>query len=288
MDYLYDEDSWKGDAGWRDSDRESRPSAAGRGITVMGLAAAALIGLAVVGLPGGGSVPRHSSTGGGGGGYEPPESGSPGFTERLRTHIGSTGTATLRTDFHAGLTDWVGGVSANSDWFESNGYVRPGRLRLWRQSSGLSDYDLEFQAQVERKGMSWAFRAPDVRNYYSTSLRLAHGSDSPNAGLVRSVILDGREAERMELPLPISLLANTDYRIHVSVRGARFLTSINGQLVSSWTDSRISSGGVGFFAAAGEAAGIRWVAVSERDSLLGRIMSHFSLLLAPGTAGAIN
>ncbi len=276
MDYLYDEDSWNHDAGWRDGNA-SRPSAAGRGITVMGLAAAGLIVLAVAGVPGGGGGGRHSATGGGGR-YEPP-----GFTDRLRTQIGSTGSVTLRTDFRAGLSDWVGGAGGNSDWFESDGYVRPGRLRLWRPSSGLSDYDLEFQGQVERKGMSWAFRAPDVRNYYSTSLRLAHGADSTNAGLVRSVVLDGREADRMELPLPISLQANTDYRVHVSVRGARFLTSINGQLVSSWTDSRITSGGVGFFASAGESAGIRWVAVSERDSIIGRILSHFSLLLAPGS-----
>jgi hypothetical protein len=286
MDYLYDEDSWKRGAGWRSStEKESRP-APGRGITVMGLAAAALIVLALVGLPGGSSAPGPHAATAGGGGYVPPGSGSQGFADRLRLHIGSSGSATLRSDFHSSMSDWVGSASAASDWAEADGFVRPGRLRLWRPSAGLSNYDMEFLGQVERKGMSWAFRAPDLRNYYAASLRLAHGPDFPNAGLVRSVVLDGREADRIEMPLPLSLERGVDYRIHVSVRGDRFLTSVNGQLVSSWTDSRIGTGGVGFFSDAGESAAIRWVTVSERDSLLGRILSHFSLLLAPGACGS--
>ncbi len=106
----------------------------------------------------------------------------------------------------------------------------------------------------------------------------------PNAGLVRFVVLDGRERERVELPLPLTLESGVDYRVRVSVRGNRFLTSVNGQLISSWMDSRISRGGVGFFSEDGEASMLRWVSVSERDSFLARIASHFSLITFPTAA----
>ncbi len=66
------------------------------------------------------------------------------------------------------------------------------------------------------------------------------------------IVLDGRERERVELPLPLTLESGVDYRVRVSVRGNRFLTSVNGQLISSWMDSRISRGGVGFFSEDGE------------------------------------
>jgi hypothetical protein len=67
----------------------------------------------------------------------------------------------------------------------------------------------------------------------------------------------------------------------VSVRGDRFLTSVNGQLISSWLDGRLGTGGVGFFSEAGEQAAIKWVSVSERDSMLGRFLSYFSIITFP-------
>jgi hypothetical protein len=94
-------------------------------------------------------------------------------------------------------------------------------------------------------------------------------------------VLDGRERERVELPLPLTLENGVDYHVRVSVRGNRFLTSVDGQLISSWIDNRISRGGVGFFSDSGEASALKWVRVSERDSFLARIASHFSLVTLP-------
>ena len=82
----------------------------------------------------------------------------------------------------------------------------------------------------------------------------------------------------------MTLERGVDYRVRVSVRGNRFLTSVNGQLISSWMDSRISRGGVGFFSEDGESSVLKWVSVSERDSFMARIASHFSLITFP-TAG---
>jgi len=75
--------------------------------------------------------------------------------------------------------------------------------------------------------------------------------------------------------------------VHVSIRGNHFLTSVNGQLVSSWTDNLLSRGGVGFFSDNGESSVLKWVSVSERDSVLARIASHFSLITFPTAPGAL-
>jgi hypothetical protein len=194
------------------------------------------------------------------------------------------GSGTLREDFTTGIKNWEGFKSSSPDWGTEGGQVRPSSLRVWRPSTSLSNYELEFMGQIERKSIDWAFRASDVRNYYATKLIITQPSPLPNAGLVRFIVLDGRERERVELPLPLTLERGVDYRVQVSVRGGRFLTSVNGQLVSSWMDNRLSRGGIGFFSEDGESSLLKWVSVSERDSFLGRVVSHFSLISFPTAA----
>jgi hypothetical protein len=210
-----------------------------------------------------------------------------GFSATLGKLIQSSTSATLHDDFRAGFGNWEGFKSLTSDWGADAGQVRPASLRLWKPSTNLSNYEMEFMGQIERKSIDWAFRAPDLRNYYGTKLIITKPGPLPNAGLVRFVVLDGRERERVELPLPLTLERGVDYRVRVSVRGNRFLTSVNGQLVSSWTDSRLSRGGVGFFSDDGEASLLKWVSVSERDSLLGRLVAHFSLITFPTAPGVL-
>jgi hypothetical protein len=207
-----------------------------------------------------------------------------GFGQTISNLIQSQTSGTLREDFHSGVSNWDGLKSAGSDWTVASGEVRPASLRLWKPSTSLSNYELEFMGQINHKSMDWAFRAADLHNYYATKLVITHPGPLPNAGLIRFIVLDGRERERVELPLPLTLDAGVDYKVRVSVRGNRFLTSVNGQLISSWMDSRISRGGVGFFSEDGESSLLKWVSVSERDSFLARIASHFSLITVPTAA----
>lgn len=204
-----------------------------------------------------------------------------GLGQRITNLIQSQTSGALHEDFHAGLVGWEGLKSIGSEWRVSGGEVRPTSLRLWTSSTSLSNYELEFLGHIDHKSMDWAFRAPDLRNYYATKLVMTGPGPLPNAGLVRFVVLDGKERERVELPLPLTLARGVDYRVHVSVHGSRFLTFVNGQLISSWMDGRISRGGVGFFAEEGESSVLKWVSVSERDSFLARVSSHFSLITVP-------
>jgi hypothetical protein len=205
--------------------------------------------------------------------------GVSGFGQTLNRLLSSK--AAMREDFQSGFGNWEGFKSLTTDWSSDAGRVRPSSLRLWKPSTSLSNYEMEFLGQIDRKSIDWAFRASDLHNYYATKLIITKPGPLPNAGLVRFIVLDGRERERVELPLPLTLERGVDYRVKVSVHGSRFLTSVNGQLVSSWTDSRISRGGVGFFSEDGESALVKWVSLSERDSFLGRIVSHFSVISFP-------
>jgi hypothetical protein len=213
-----------------------------------------------------------------------PHPNQSGFGRMIGNLIQSKTSGTLRDDFHTGLSGWEGLRSIRSDWNVDAGVVRPTALRLWKPSTSLSNYELEFLGQIDHKSMDWAFRAADLHNYYGTKLVMTRPGPLPNAGLVRFVVLDGRERERVELPLPLTLERGVDYKVRVSVRGNRFLTSVNGQLISSWMDSRISRGGVGFFSEDGESSVLTWVSVSERDSFIARIASHFSLITFPTAA----
>jgi len=66
-----------------------------------------------------------------------------------------------------------------------------------------------------------------------------------------------------------------DYRVRVSVRGNRFLTSVNGQLGEFLDGQPRLSRAVWFLQRDGEASLLKWVSVSERDSLLAG-WSHIS------------
>jgi hypothetical protein len=249
----------------------------GFGATIFASAAVAFLLVALSQLPmGNGGVK----------GVSPLPDGSPhpeggGVGRALTGLIQSKTSGTLREDFRSGIANWEGFKQGATEWNLSDGEVRPTSLRVWKQSTSLSNYELEFMGRIEHKSIDWAFRAPDLRNYYATKLMITKPGSLPNAGLVRFVVLDGRERERVELPLPLTLERGVDYRVRLSVRGDRFLTSVNGQMVSSWTDNRLSRGGVGFFSEDGESAVVKWVSLSERDSFIGRIVAHFSLITFP-------
>jgi len=194
---------------------------------------------------------------------------------------------TLHHDFQSGLKDWTtmalratSKVDDPHDW-KTPAVVVPGSLRLWSRSTLLKNYQMEFQGQIERKSLSWAFRAIDSENYYAAKIQITKPGPLPNADLVRYVMLNGRELDRVHLPLPLTLERGGDYRVRVNVQDDRFVTYLNGQVISSWTDKRLKRCGVGFFSDSDGAQKIAWVNVSEHDSFIGQMLAHFSLFVMP-------
>jgi len=66
---------------------------------------------------------------------------------------------------------------------------------------------------------------------------------------------------------------NRPCRVQVDVKGNHFLTSIEGQLVDSWSDDRFKTGGVGFFTESSEKARLYWMKVTKNSDLLGKLCS---------------
>jgi hypothetical protein len=227
--------------------------------------------------------------GGGGGAAFPPVTLDPGVKPGLFQRVGDAMSAvvrarapiTLRQDFTRG---WSGWTTATLHPIDNPRLMTASApvLRIWDRSTGLQNYQMEFSAALEKRSLSWAFRAADERNYYATKIMITKPGPLPNAGLVRYVVMDGREWDRVQLPLPLTLARGDSYRVRVSVQNDRFITYLNGQVISSWSDKRLHHGGIGFFEDVDDPQKVAWVNLSERDSLMGRILAYFSLLVMPG------
>jgi hypothetical protein len=197
---------------------------------------------------------------------------------------------TLQHDFSKGLRDWTSGTIASAtgvddphDWKRpsSPSFVAPGSIRLWARSIPMRNYQMDFQGQIQKRSLSWAFRASDAKNYYAAKIVITKPGPLPNAGLVHYVVLNGHERDRVQLPLPITLERGEDYRVRVAVQDNRFITYLNGQVISSWRDDTLTRGGVGFFSDRDDEQKVSWVSLSERDSFLGQMLSHFTLFVMP-------
>lgn len=224
----------------------------------------------------------------------PPTSGSSSWVDRMGDSIGRTlrnrTSATLHEDFHSGFSEWVAAGSraasklseaGGSDWTFTAEGLKPGRLRIWKRSATLANYEFDFVGQIDRKSMAWAYRALDSDNYYGTKLTILRAGSGPNTSLTRYVRLNGRDFDRVHLPLPLTLKPGEPYRVRMNVKEDRFVTFVNGQVISSWSDRRLRRGGVGFFSDDGESATVKWISLAERDSLLGQVVAYFSLIRLP-------
>jgi hypothetical protein len=226
----------------------------------------------------------------------PPVSMDPGvkrglferFGESVGEVIRSRAPITLHQDLQSGWSGWSSAMlhrvdDARGGRFDDR-YVSASApvLRIWNRSTALQNYQMEFSGQIEKKSLSWAFRATDAKNYYATKILITKPGPLPNAGLVRYVVMNGREWDRVQLPLPLTLERGGKYDVRVSVQDDHFITYLNGQVISSWSDKRLHRGGIGFFDDNDDPQKVAWVNLSERDSIMGRMLAHFSLIVMPG------
>jgi len=183
----------------------------------------------------------------------------------------------LFDDFRSGLSAWQGAGNWAKSWrYGDATFVQPGDLALLTPSLGLSDYTLTFLGQIERRSLNWVFRAKDLENYYSMRIAVTRGGPLPEAVLVRSIVLNGKEREVKTLPIPFPVQADTLYLVRTEVRGQDFTTYIQNQIVDHFSDSRLKTGGVGFYSPRGDRALLRWVEVSHQYDYLGRLCALLS------------
>jgi len=106
--------------------------------------------------------------------------------------------------------------------------------------------------------------------YQAAKLLVVKAGPVPTLALVRYAVIGGRPGPKTQTPLPLeSPRQDTIYKLLIGVEGDSFSVSVNGQLVSAWTDHRLKSGGVGFFADKGEIANLRSIHVIDNQDFLG-------------------
>jgi hypothetical protein len=195
----------------------------------------------------------------------------------LRTAIRNRAVLKFEDDFRSGLNRWSFPTGRSQDWsYDQAGFLRPGKLGFLEQSMGLVNYRLELMGQIERKSLGWAFRAHDAKNYYVAKLMIARPGPLPMVDLVHYPVLNGKEGAKVRVALPFSVRNDTLYQVEMNISGDQFRASVNGHVVDSWSDNLLRAGGVGFVTGQGEAARVRWIRVSDRDDVLGRVCSYLS------------
>jgi hypothetical protein len=139
-----------------------------------------------------------------------------------------------------------------TDWGAEPGVRKLHDISVLRPSMSLSDYRIEFQAQIETKALGWIYRAKDGRNYYVSRLEVVKPGLDPVVSLVRFAVINGEEQARSQFPLTMKLHVDTLYKIRMDAVGDHFTTYVQGQKVDDWTDARIHTGGVGLYNERGE------------------------------------
>jgi hypothetical protein len=141
------------------------------------------------------------------------------------------------------------GVPISGGWIEDWANVARSnrRISLLSGSLKLSDYRMEFQAQIEAKAIGWVFRGLNPRNYYVAKLETVKAGLEPTVALVHFAVVDGQDEKRVAVPLPMKLRVDTTYKIRFEAMGTHFSAWVQGQKIDEWTDNRFGSGGVGLF-----------------------------------------
>jgi hypothetical protein len=189
----------------------------------------------------------------------------------------------LADDFASGLHDWEGGENWSARWaYDQSGGVKPGALALLRPSMGLKDYRLEFLGQIENKALGFTVRSADIKNYYAVKLVVRTPGPVPVISILRYAVIDGKESNRFEKRLPVTVYNDTIYRIRLTAREDTFTFSVNDQVVDSWSDDRLPEGGIGFFSGEDERARIYDVRLAHQDDTIGKMIA-FVANNQPGT-----
>ena len=191
----------------------------------------------------------------------------------------------LDEDFRAGLDDWTS-RGGTTEWaFDATGFVRPGPLALYRPSIDLTDYQLQFLGVIDKKALSWVVRAADFDDYYVVKLVVLKPGPVPTIGITRYAVIHGVAQDRADTMAFINAREDMLYRVRMDIHGDIFALTVQGQMVDSWSEPRLKTGGVGFFTARGEASRLRWVQVTHQYDMLGRLCAYLAPYNIPSTNG---
>ena len=94
-----------------------------------------------------------------------------------------------------------------------SGAMEPVGLGLFKPSLEFRDYRVAFSAQIVKQAMGFVVRAMDNRNYQAIKLVTLKPGPLPTVAVVRYAVVDGKETDRKQTILPMTVAADTVYRI---------------------------------------------------------------------------
>ena len=192
--------------------------------------------------------------------------------QNLQLNMAERANVQLTDDFRSGFTAWEGAGDWARTWtFDRIGLLRPGQLAIYGPSKELSDYTFEFSASAGHGSIGWVFRARDLKNYYGMRLQMSRSGAGAQASLERWIVAGGRERARKFIPVRMPAWDGDISRVKVAVEGSSFITSVNGQIADTWTDTQIGWGGIGFFNEKGGDTRIHKMSVSHQADMLGKL-----------------
>jgi hypothetical protein len=195
-----------------------------------------------------------------------------GIMRQLSTPMKERAAFFIVDDFSNGLDKWDG---ANSLHVDPAGWATVTRgLSILSSTTDLQDYRLDFETRVQSGAMGWTVRTTDGSNYYRFKLNMEGSADSPRFSLVRQAVVDGvREAFSLPIEIPAHLAKADDFNgVSVRLVGDQITTLVNGFGIDHWKDERLTRGGIGLMADAGESALVRRITVSGNDDAWGLLL----------------
>ncbi len=198
--------------------------------------------------------------------------------EKFQKNLKLRASVAFEEDFHSGLSQWSGRRNWASSWgYDSTGLVRAGQMAIYKPSENLTDYYFEITTSLDRRSVGWIYRAKDLENYYASRLVVTRPGPVPTIALERYAVINGKATKVQQIAIPTSSRGDTIFTIAVQATGNTFTTYWQGQIVDSYSDDKLSSGGVGLYAPRGEESRIFRVSVTHNNDWFGRLCS----MLAP-------
>jgi hypothetical protein len=195
----------------------------------------------------------------------------------LRRNVADRAGVKLVERFDSGPDRWESRGESGATWKrDEKGFMVPGEMAIYKPSAEMANYTMEFLGQIDLKALSWVFRAKDRKNYYVAKLAFARPGPLQELSLRRYAVLDGKEMPACDTPIPSIIRGERTLQVRLNAHGSDFSVYIRDRIIDSWSDSRLRSGGIGFFSGKGERSRISWVNLRYQYDVLGRICAFFS------------
>jgi hypothetical protein len=172
------------------------------------------------------------------------------------------------------LANWLNASALEPD--PAVGAVRVQGLALHSRTMTLRNYEVNFEARIQKKAIGWVVRGAGRDSFYAFKLtdRGPRAKGGPRLELSRYRLIAGEPSPVVET-VPVAFRVPEDGFLDITVRVTedQILTSINGYGIDAWKLPKLKTSGVGLLAEKGESFLVRSLTISGNEDLLGRFLS---------------